>query len=200
MVELLGCPDQADDPLLDQVEQREAVPLVALGDRDDEAQVRVDHQVLRLLVAALDALRELDLLLGGEQLVPPRLVQEELERVRRRIGELVVGERRVVLADAAAVVRELDPALVELLVAVGELVLVEVELVEQLAELGQVHAPLLLGLIDQRCQPVQSRLPVCVVPDLSSTLTAGGARSSRSIWPCSATARIRASCTPARPP
>src|SRR5205814_7627327 len=62
VVELLGRADQPDDPLLDQVEQRQAVALVLLRDRHDEAEVRVDHQVLRLLVAALDLLRELDLL------------------------------------------------------------------------------------------------------------------------------------------
>ena len=53
-VELLGGADQPDDPLLDQVEQRQAVPLVALRDRDDEPQVRVDEQILRRLVADLD--------------------------------------------------------------------------------------------------------------------------------------------------
>ena len=53
-VELLGGADQPDDPLLDQVEQRQAVALVLLRDRDDEPQVRVDEQVLRLLVAPLD--------------------------------------------------------------------------------------------------------------------------------------------------
>jgi hypothetical protein len=39
IVELLDGSDQPDDPLLDEVEQRKAVPLVALGDRDDEAEV-----------------------------------------------------------------------------------------------------------------------------------------------------------------
>ena len=53
-VELLGGADQPDDPLLDQVEERQAVTLVLLRDRDDEPQVRVDEQVLRLLVAPLD--------------------------------------------------------------------------------------------------------------------------------------------------
>src|SRR5207248_6820159 len=66
-VELLGGADQADDSLLDQVEERQAVALVLLRDRDDEAQVRVDEQVLGLLVTALDRLRELDLLCRGQQ-------------------------------------------------------------------------------------------------------------------------------------
>ena len=60
-VELLRCAVEADDALLDQVEERHVVALVALRDRDDQAQVRVDHLLLRCEVAALDALRERDL-------------------------------------------------------------------------------------------------------------------------------------------
>ena len=106
VVELLDRPDQPDDPLLDQVEQRQAVPLVALGDRDDQPQVRVDHQILGFLVAALDPLGELDLLLGGQQLVAAGLVQEQLQRVGGRVRELVVVEGGVVLDDLPAVVAE----------------------------------------------------------------------------------------------
>src|SRR5262249_39822429 len=73
-VELLYRTDETDDPLLDEIEQRQPVPLVALRDRDDEAEVRIDHPVLRRLVAALDLLRELPLLCRGEQRVAPRLV------------------------------------------------------------------------------------------------------------------------------
>src|SRR6266487_253483 len=40
-VELLHGTDEADDPLLDQVEQRDAVALVLLRDRHDQAEVRV---------------------------------------------------------------------------------------------------------------------------------------------------------------
>ena len=68
----------------------QAVTLVLLRDRDDEAEVRVDHPVLRPLVAALDLLRELDLLGGGQQRVAPGLVEEELERVGRHRGDLAV--------------------------------------------------------------------------------------------------------------
>jgi hypothetical protein len=78
VVELLDRADQPDDPLLDQIEQRKAVALVALRDRHDEPEVRVDHQILRLLLAALDPLGELDLLLGAQELVAAGLVQEEL--------------------------------------------------------------------------------------------------------------------------
>src|SRR5919201_3885269 len=55
-VELLHRPVQADHALLDQVAELETMTLVALRDRDDEAEVGVDHQLLRREIAALDAL------------------------------------------------------------------------------------------------------------------------------------------------
>src|SRR5262245_66148837 len=64
-VELLHGADQADHALLDKVEQCNAVSLITLRYGHDEAQVGVDHVVLRLLVSALDALRERDLLVRG---------------------------------------------------------------------------------------------------------------------------------------
>jgi hypothetical protein len=55
--------------------------------RDHEAQIRVDHPVLGFKVAALDSLRELDLLVGGQQRMAARLAKEQLERVQRdRVG------------------------------------------------------------------------------------------------------------------
>src|SRR6185436_1095943 len=42
VVELLDGADEADDPLLDQVEERDVVAAVLLRDRDDQAEVRVD--------------------------------------------------------------------------------------------------------------------------------------------------------------
>src|SRR6185312_16133975 len=66
-VELLHGTDEADDPLLDEVEQAEPMPLVLLRDRDDEPEIRVDHALLRLAIAPLDPLGELDLLLRREQ-------------------------------------------------------------------------------------------------------------------------------------
>jgi hypothetical protein len=59
------------------------VPAVARGDRDDEAQVRIDHALLGGEIAALDALREGDLLGGCQERVAPDLGEEEVERVGR---------------------------------------------------------------------------------------------------------------------
>ena len=149
-VELLDGADQPDHALLDQVEQREAVPLVALRDRDDEPQVRVDHPVLRRLVAALDLLRELDLLRSGEERVAAGLVEEELQRVGRRGREVAVDVRRSGVDCFAAVVGEADPALLDLRVERLQLVLAELQLLHGRAELGQVEAAGLLTGVEQR--------------------------------------------------
>jgi hypothetical protein len=65
-VELLDCAVQAKRALLDQVQERDAEAAVALGDRDDQAQVGLDHPPLGGGIAALDRLRERDLLGGGQ--------------------------------------------------------------------------------------------------------------------------------------
>jgi hypothetical protein len=48
---------------------------------DHKPQVRSDHPILRVEVAALDALRELDLLCGREQRILGGLLEEELQRL-----------------------------------------------------------------------------------------------------------------------
>jgi hypothetical protein len=97
------------------------VALVLLRDRDDQPEVRVDHPVLGLLVAALDPLCEVDLFLGGQQRVARHLVQEQLERVRGRVREVAVDVRAVDLL-APAVVADFDVMLLELLVHVRDVV------------------------------------------------------------------------------
>ena len=124
--------------------------LVLLRDRNDEAEVRVDHQILRLLVAALDALRELDLLRGGEQLVAAGLVQEELQGVGGGDGEVAVHVRAPDRVGTRAVVGQVDAALLELLEEPGRLVFVEVGLLQELADRGEIEAAGLLSLFQQR--------------------------------------------------
>jgi hypothetical protein len=79
------------------------------------------------------------------------LVQEELERVRRRRGQL---ERvvRGLLVLAAAVVAQLHAARVELLVDVLEHRIVEVERLDELVHLCELEASLLGSAVDQRCK------------------------------------------------
>ena len=87
-IELLRCTDQTDHAFLDQIAERDALRLIATGDRHDEPQVGVDHALLRGHVATLDALGELDLLRSGQQREAASFVEEHLERVRRqgRVG------------------------------------------------------------------------------------------------------------------
>ena len=80
-VELLRGPIEADRPLLDQVEKRKAHAAVALRDRGDEPQVRLDHAMLRLDVASLDSLGERNLLGRGQQGVQRDLAEEQLEAI-----------------------------------------------------------------------------------------------------------------------
>ena len=67
VVELLDGAHQAEVALLDQVEQRQDPVHVALGDRDDEAQVGLDELALGVHVAAFDAPGQRDLFHGAEQ-------------------------------------------------------------------------------------------------------------------------------------
>ena len=64
----------------------QALVPVPLRDRDDEAEVRLDHRLLRPVVAALDPLRELDLLRGREQVDLADVLEEELQRVGRDLA------------------------------------------------------------------------------------------------------------------
>ena len=122
--------------------------LVLLRDRDDEAEVGVDHPLLRRLVAALDPLRELDLLPGREERVAGHLVQEELERVRRRHRELLVEKGRLG-PRAAAIVAELDPARVDLLVEALDLLVLELERLGEPLHLREPETAFLLAPLEQ---------------------------------------------------
>ena len=101
-VELLGGADQAERALLDEVAERQAEALVAPSLGDDEAQVRIDHAVLRSDVTALDALGELDLLGCRQQRVARRLVEEGLQRIGRHLGLDAGAMLRRVLGRIAA--------------------------------------------------------------------------------------------------
>ena len=90
-VELLDGAHQAEVALLDQVEEQHAAADVALRDRHDEAEVRLDQRLLGRRVAALDALRERDLLLGGQQRHLADLAQVRAHRVVVAVAD---GRRR----------------------------------------------------------------------------------------------------------
>jgi hypothetical protein len=92
------------------VEQRQVLALVLLRDRDHQAQVGVHEPLLRVEIAALDRLGDLDLLISREQGVTADLVEEELQRVRRLAGDVAVGHLRLSDTVAAAIVGDLEPA------------------------------------------------------------------------------------------
>src|SRR5215210_568919 len=149
-VELLRRADQAENALLDQVEERQLVALIALRERHHQAEVRVHHALLRLEVSALDPLGELDLPVGREKRMSADVAQEELERVAGHVRQLVDRVRRARLGGAPAVVGYLDAAGLE---AVGErLRLVRGQVLRQLGELGQFDASLLLAALDDGVQ------------------------------------------------
>ena len=96
-VELLDRVHQAEVALLDQVQQREARGLVLLGDRDDEAQVRL-HEGALGIVAVPDVLAELTLLGRGQGLAAGFQLGAGFVAALDLLGEadlVVLGEQRV---------------------------------------------------------------------------------------------------------
>ena len=131
VVELLGGADETDRALLDEVEEGQALVAIPLRDRDDEAEVRLHHRLLRAVVAALDALRELDLLGRRQERDLADVLEEELQRVGRdlRLGlDLGLGLVHVGVDDG-------DLRLVEGGIEVVELRGLQLELVEREREL-----------------------------------------------------------------
>src|SRR5439155_19130942 len=92
-VELLDRAVQAERALLDLVEEGNAEAAIALGDRDDEAQVRADHLLLGSELAALDPFRKCHLLGRAQQPVAADLGEEKREPAVRPGG----GEPRELL-------------------------------------------------------------------------------------------------------
>jgi hypothetical protein len=84
--------------------ERQTLPAVAAGDMDHKPQVRSDHPILRVEVAALDALGELDLLCGREQRILRGLLEEQLQRleVARELFLLRVRGRLMQALDLTA--------------------------------------------------------------------------------------------------
>ena len=139
---------------------------VLLRDRDDQAQVRIDHALLRRLVAALDALRERDLLGRRQQLVLADVLEEELQRVRQHLrgvggpGRLLRLCCGVGLLGVLCLV-ERDRAVAQRCAHLLDRCFVEVELERQCLELGGLDPAALLrvgqegvdgGNIDRRGQ------------------------------------------------
>src|SRR5215211_6425011 len=159
VVELLRRADQPERALLDQVQERQALVAVVLGDRDHQAQVGLDHLLLGVEVAALDAAGEVDLLLRREQPDLADVLQEQLKGVGRhvrlevqlRLGlaplALVRGPLDLLLGGGGGridVLDQLDLRLLEEAVQLLDVGLVEIQLRDRVGDLGvREHADLL---------------------------------------------------------
>ena len=80
-VELLDGTDQAENALLDEIEEAETLTTVVLRNRDNQAQVRFDHLLLGLHVALFDALGETNLVGLRQQGIATDLMKEQLQGI-----------------------------------------------------------------------------------------------------------------------
>ena len=85
-------------------------------------------------------LRELDLLLPGEQRVAADLLEEQRHRVGRLLGEVVDHVRRLLDSVAPAVIADVDPARLEHVLERPGVVLAEVGLLHDLTQLRKLDA------------------------------------------------------------
>ena len=148
------------------------MPLIPAGDRDHEAQVGVDHALLRGLVAALDPLRQRDLFGCGQQRVLPNIVHELRDGVDARGRfRLEVQVELVILGRCRC--GDLDAAGVQLGTDQGKAVVAEVELCDELLDGGDFNGALVLGVLEKRGQVVCMK---CVADEsLLQTVVAGRA-------------------------
>src|SRR5436190_7814594 len=147
VVELLGGANEPDRALLDQIEERQPLVAVALGDGDDEAEVRFDHRLLREVVSPLDLLRELDLLRRGQQVDLADVLQKELERISRDVRPVEV--ERLFLGLLLLGGHDLDVQLLQYAVELVDLRRVERLLVERERDLlGRELSRLPAGLYE----------------------------------------------------
>ena len=70
---------QPNVALADQVQQRQSVTFVIMGDLNHQPEVGLDHLLTRLLVALFDPGSQFDLLIGGEEFHLANLAQVELD-------------------------------------------------------------------------------------------------------------------------
>src|SRR6266567_3003803 len=159
VVELLDRPDQAERALLNQIEEAEAAAEIRLRDRDDEAKVRLDHLRLRGHVAALDPLRQIDLLVGGQQRHLADLSEVQPKRIKRRLDSQVELRRALDLFfDERLLVRqalvllafdELDPVVDQIRREVFDLLLGELDFLDSFDDLVIGEESFLLSRRDQ---------------------------------------------------
>src|SRR6266511_915913 len=154
ILELIDRLHQADIAFLDQVEELEAAVGVFLGDRDDEAQVRLHHLFLglaRLALALLHHLHDLAELADLE----PGLAGEYLDLVAVPLDLVLVASNEALPALGGELRNAVEPARIEL----RALVVLEKILARDAVALGEPHQAALVAdealvdvveLLDQR--------------------------------------------------
>jgi hypothetical protein len=157
-VELLDRAVETERALLDQVEERHAEAAVALRNRDDKAQVGLDHPPLRRQVAALDRLREHDLLVRRQQLVATDVGQEQLQAVARsrRLGrleaDLGLGRGLLLRIVDHHGLTDLEPDRLELDGKLLDLLVLKIVLERECLQLCRLDEAALLGELDERAR------------------------------------------------
>jgi hypothetical protein len=128
------------------------VTLVALRDRDHEPQVRVDHPLLGGVVATLHALRERDLLGGGQQRVAAGAVHEQRQRIGRADDSIGLPDVGRLDGCLVLIVRsvDLDVAGLELSAKRPEVILLEVVLERERLQGALLDLPSVLALVEER--------------------------------------------------
>ena len=141
VIEFFDRLDEPEVPLLDQVEKEHAASHVALGDGDDQAQVRLGELALGLRVALGHAAGDLDLLAGGEQRDLADLLEVHAHRVVD-VHALHGGERVLDLGDLLVdvlgdlhVLDHVDIHFLEVLIDLFDLLLVQIQLLERIHDL-----------------------------------------------------------------
>ena len=109
IVELLDRPNEANVPLLGEIEERHSVRGIPLGDRDHEAQVCLDQPLLGEVVIALYPPQELDRLRAGPRPIGP----SDLLEPNALVLQLVLRVQLVLADPEHGVNHEAEPLLVE---------------------------------------------------------------------------------------
>src|SRR4029077_4710028 len=129
---------QADIAFLDQVEELQAAVGVFLGDRDDEAQVRLHHLLLGLARLALALLHHPHNLAGLTDL-EPGLARETLDLVAVLLDLVLVPGDQALPAVSVQLGYAVEPERIEL----GALVILEKVLARDAVAVGEpAQAPL----------------------------------------------------------
>ena len=153
IVKLFNRLDQAEVSLLNQVEKQHAAANISLCDGNDETQVRFGELMLRLGVSVRHALRDLNLLIRGEQRHFADLFEIHAHRVVD-VDALDGGQRALDLRDLLVdvlrhfdVFNDVDIQLFEVVVDLFDLLLIELQLLQGIHDLliGK-HALLFAGL------------------------------------------------------